>query len=354
MFDINLINMLLLCMLGAFIVSFLICLIAGPYLIKALHKLKYGQSIRLDGPETHLKKQGTPTMGGVMIILAVVVSVLLFAPLNSLNLWLSLFVFIGFGAVGFVDDYLKIKRKNSDGLSAKQKYLALSLVSLIPIFILYFGTDREINYILNIPLFSWQPYIGFLFIPLAYFTVVGASNAVNLTDGLDGLAIIPTLFCAVGFGLISLQLGLIDSFMLQESFDTLSLTVLCSALAGACIGFFVFNCYPAQIFMGDVGSLALGGLLGFLAVLVRQEILLVIMGGVFVVECLSSAIQMLWFKYTKRKYGEGRRVFLMAPLHHHYEKKGYAETKVIARFWVAAFLLLLTSLVIYFSGFKII
>ncbi|RIY37873.1 phospho-N-acetylmuramoyl-pentapeptide-transferase [Psittacicella gerlachiana] len=331
---------------GAFILSFLICLVSGPYLIRALHKLKYGQSIRTDGPETHLKKQGTPTMGGVMIIIAVTLSTLIFSSWNNVYIWLTLFVFIGFGAVGYVDDYLKIKRKSSDGLSAKQKYTALSLVSLAPIIILYFLDNPAITH-LNIPLLSWSPNIGILFIPLAYFTVVGASNAVNLTDGLDGLAIIPTLLCAVGFGFIAFDVGgicLFSGYLIPETFE---LTIICVALIGACLGFFWFNSYPAQIFMGDVGSLALGGLLGFLAVLLRQELLLVIMGGVFVVECLSSAIQMVWFKYTKRKYGEGRRVFLMAPLHHHFEKKGLTETKVIARFWVAAFLLLIASLIIY-------
>ncbi|RIY32983.1 phospho-N-acetylmuramoyl-pentapeptide-transferase [Psittacicella melopsittaci] len=336
-----------LALFGAFAVALIICLSLGPTLIKTLHKLKYGQSIRTDGMQTHLKKQGTPTMGGVMIILAVTVGTLLFSRWNNLYIWLALLIFIGFGLVGYIDDYLKIKRRNSDGLSVKQKYISLSLVSLIPILILYFSSNDPVTTSLAIPLVDWMPNIGFLFIPFAYFTVVGASNAVNLTDGLDGLAIIPTLFCALGFGFIAIDVGGFGVFSGYNIPQTLDLAILCAALVGACVGFFWFNSYPAQVFMGDVGSLALGGLLGFLAVLVRQELLLVIMGGVFVVECLSSAIQMVWFKYTKRKYGEGRRVFLMAPLHHHFEKKGLSETKVIARFWSVAFVLLVLSIVVY-------
>ncbi|MFC6276391.1 phospho-N-acetylmuramoyl-pentapeptide-transferase [Psittacicella hinzii] len=334
--------------IGAFFVSFIICLLVGPALIRKLHALKYGQSIRTDGPQTHLVKQGTPTMGGIKIILATTIATLIFVPWNNLLVWLSLLVFVGFGVVGFVDDYLKIKRRNSDGLSPKQKYAALSIVALIPIFIVYYIYSKDDLTHLSIPFFEWRPEISFLFVILAYFTVVGASNAVNLTDGLDGLAIIPTLFCAIGFGIFAVDIGWFGAFSGYSISSVLDLTILCAALAGACFGFFWFNSYPAQIFMGDVGSLAIGGLLGFLAVLLRQELLLVILGGVFVVECLSSAIQMVWFKYTKRKYGEGRRVFLMAPLHHHYEKKGLSETKVIARFWTVAFILLILSFVAYF------
>lgn len=337
----------LLSFIGSFALALIICLATGPWLIKKLHALKYGQSIRTDGPETHLKKQGTPTMGGVMIILATTISTLCFAPWDSQYIWLSLIVFIGFGVIGYLDDYLKIKRRNSDGLSSKQKYLALSIFSLLPILILYFTNNNDDLTTLHIPLFSWELQLGFVFVIFAYFTVVGASNAVNLTDGLDGLAIIPTLFCAIGFAILAVDIGGFGVFSGYMIHQTLPLTYLCAALIGACIGFFWFNSYPAQIFMGDVGSLAIGGLLGFISVLLSQELLLVIMGGVFVVECISSALQMFWFRYTKKKYGEGRRIFLMAPLHHHYEKKGYSETKVIARFWVVAFLLLILAIICY-------
>lgn len=323
----------------------------GNAIINKLHSLKYAQSIRTNGPESHLKKQGTPTMGGVLIVEAIVVSTLLWADLSNPYVWLLIFVLLGFALVGFIDDMRKIELRNSDGLSAKSKYLGLSLIALgvsVIIWIIWGGSNATS---LVIPFIKdFYPQLGFFFVILSYFTIVGASNAVNLTDGLDGLAIIPVIFSALGFGIIAWLTGnAITANYLHILFipNTAELTIICASVIGAGIGFFWFNSYPAQIFMGDVGSLALGGMLGTLAVFVRQEFLLVIMGGVFVAETLSTMLQVSYFRYTKKKFGEGRRLFLMAPLHHHFEKKGLPETKVIARFWITSFMLLLIALVTF-------
>lgn len=257
-------------------------------------------------------------------------------------------MFISFGVVGFIDDYLKIKRRNSDGLSAKQKYLALSVTALVAIFIIYYNWQDTNATRLVIPFFKdFTPQLGVFFIILSYFTIVGSSNAVNITDGLDGLAIVPTIFTAIGMGVIAYLTGsqiYASHLYLLYIPNSIEIIVLCAALAGAGVGFFWFNSYPAQVFMGDVGSLALGGLLGTIAVLLRQELLLIIMGAVFVAETLSTMIQVSYFRYTRKKYGEGRRFFKMAPLHHHFELAGMPETKVIARFWVVSLISVLVAL----------
>lgn len=323
----------------------------GQGIINKLHSLKYSQSIRTDGPETHLKKKGTPTMGGVLVLEALTVSTLLWANLFNPYVWILLFVTLGFALVGFIDDMRKIELRNSDGLSAKNKYLGLSIVALIACFLIYFAYNGTNATALVVPFFKqFTPQLGIFFIVLAYFTIVGSSNAVNLTDGLDGLAIVPVVFCSVGFGIIAWLTGnsvFANYLHILYIPNTAEISILCASLIGAGIGFFWFNSYPAAVFMGDVGSLAFGGFLGTVAVLVRQEFLLVIMGGVFVAETLSTMLQVTYFRYTKKKFGEGRRLFLMAPLHHHFEKKGLSETKVIARFWVVSFILLLVALITF-------
>ncbi|KIE87883.1 putative Phospho-N-acetylmuramoyl-pentapeptide-transferase [Actinobacillus pleuropneumoniae] len=315
----------------------------GPEVIRRLQLLKFGQEVRNDGPESHFKKRGTPTMGGIMILIAIGVSTLLWADLRNSYVWFVLFVLFGYGAVGFVDDYWKIKRKNTDGLIARWKYFWLSVIALIAVFGIYaVGKDTAATQLV-VPFFKdFMPQLGIFFIILSYFVIVGTSNAVNLTDGLDGLAIVPTIMVASAFALIAWATGNFNfAQYLHIPFvpNAGELVILCTAIVGAGLGFLWYNTYPAQVFMGDVGSLSLGGALGMIAVLVRQELLLVIMGGVFVVEALSVILQVGSYKLRQK------RIFRMAPIHHHFELKGWPEPRVIVRFWIITLMLVLIGLV---------
>ena len=348
-----------------------IALIAGPSVIRKLTAYKIGQSVRDDGPQSHFIKAGTPTMGGALILIAIGVSTLLWADLTNRFVWIVLVVTLGFGAIGWVDDWRKVVHKNAKGLSAREKYFWQSLVGLIAAVYLAFAvsapnSDKIMELVMKwiasgftmelpqkanliVPFFKEISYpLGvFGFIALTYFVIVGTSNAVNLTDGLDGLAIMPAVMVGSALGLFAYVTG--NAFyakylLIPHIPGAGELIVFCGALAGAGLGFLWFNAYPAQVFMGDVGALALGGALGVVAVIVRQEIVLAIMGGVFVIETLSVAMQVLYFKYTKRRFGEGRRVLLMAPLHHHFEQKGWKETQVVVRFWIITMFLVLIGL----------
>lgn len=326
----------------ALMTALLLSLWMGPQIIRRLQILKFGQEVRNDGPESHLSKRGTPTMGGIMILIAIGVSTLLWANLSNPYVWFSLFVLFGYGAVGFVDDYRKITRKNTDGLIARWKYFWLSAIALVAVFGMYaVGKDTDATRLV-VPFFKEiMPQLGLFYIVLAYFVIVGTSNAVNLTDGLDGLAIMPTVLVAGAFALIAWATGNIEwSKYLYIPYIkyTSELVVFCTAIVGAGLGFLWFNTYPAQVFMGDVGSLALGGALGVVAVLVRQEFLLVIMGGVFVMETLSVILQVGSYKLRKQ------RIFRMAPIHHHFELKGWPEPRVIIRFWIISLMLVLIGL----------
>ncbi|MGL4855880.1 MAG: phospho-N-acetylmuramoyl-pentapeptide-transferase [Plesiomonas sp.] len=319
-----------------------IALWMGPHLIAWLQKLQIGQVVRNDGPESHFSKRGTPTMGGIMILTAISVSVLLWANLSNLYVWCVLFVLLGYGVVGFVDDYRKVVRKNSKGLIARWKYFWQSVIALLVAFTLFaIGKDTPATQLV-VPFFKdIMPQLGVLYILLAYFVIVGTSNAVNLTDGLDGLAIMPTVFVAAGLGLVAWATGNVnfaEYLHIPYIRHSGELVVVCTAIVGAGLGFLWFNTYPAQVFMGDVGSLALGGALGTIAVLLRQEFLLFIMGGVFVMETLSVILQVGSFKLR------GQRIFRMAPIHHHYELKGWPEPRVIVRFWIISLMLVLIGL----------
>ncbi|EIJ67791.1 MULTISPECIES: phospho-N-acetylmuramoyl-pentapeptide-transferase [Pasteurellaceae] len=327
----------------ALLTALLISLWIGPEVIRRLQLLKFGQEVRNDGPESHFSKRGTPTMGGIMILFAITASTLLWGNLTNPYIWISLFVLLGYGAVGFVDDYRKITRKNTDGLIPRWKYFWLSAVALIAVFMMYaMGKDTDATRLV-VPFFKdIMPQLGVFYIIFSYFVIVGTSNAVNLTDGLDGLAIMPTVFVAGAFGIIAWATGNIEiSKYLYIPYikHTSELVIFCTAIVGAGLGFLWFNTYPAQLFMGDVGSLALGGALGVLAVLVRQEFLLVIMGGVFVMETVSVILQVGSYKLRKK------RIFRMAPIHHHYELKGWPEPRVIIRFWIISLILVLLGLV---------
>ena len=315
----------------------------GPEVIRRLQLLKFGQEVRNDGPESHFKKRGTPTMGGVMILASIGISVFLWADLRNSYVWFVLFVLFGYGIVGFVDDYWKIKRKNTDGLIARWKYFWRSVIALIAVFSIYaVGKDTAATQLV-VPFFKeFMPQLGIFFIILSYFVIVGTSNAVNLTDGLDGLAIVPTIMVASAFALIAWATGNYNfAQYLHIPFvqNAGELVILCTAIVGAGLGFLWYNTYPAQVFMGDVGSLSLGGALGTIAVLVRQELLLVIMGGVFVVEALSVILQVGSYKLRQK------RIFRMAPIHHHFELKGWPEPRVIVRFWIITLMLVLIGLV---------
>ena len=328
----------------ALLTALLLSLWIGPKVIRRLQLLKFGQVVRDDGPESHFAKKGTPTMGGVMILFAIGVSTLLWADLRNPYVWFSLFVVCGYGAVGFVDDYRKITRKSTDGLVARWKYFWLSVVALVAVFGMYaMGQDTDATRLV-VPFFKTvMPQLGIFYIVLAYFVIVGSSNAVNLTDGLDGLAIVPTIMVAGAFALVAWATGNINfAEYLHIPYIKFSaeLVVFCTAIVGAGLGFLWFNTYPAQVFMGDVGSLALGGALGVIAVLVRQEFLLLIMGGVFVMETLSVILQVGSYKLRNKQ-----RIFLMAPIHHHFEKKGWPEPRVIVRFWIISLMLVLIGLV---------
>jgi phospho-N-acetylmuramoyl-pentapeptide-transferase len=326
--------------LTALVVSFIL----GPPLIRWLKSLQsHGQPIRSDGPERHLiEKKGTPTMGGVLILFAMSISTLLWVDLRNAYVWAVLFVTLGYGAIGFVDDYLKLSRRNHKGVSARVKLIAQLFIGLAAAVWLMELTRGPFATTLAVPVFKELLIpLGFMFPAFGMLVMLGASNAVNLTDGLDGLAIVPTIICAGVFALIAYLVGnriFADYLQLNPIPGVGELTVFCSALIGAGLGFLWFNAPPAAVFMGDTGSLALGGALGAVAVATKHEIVLMIVGGLFVVETLSVIVQVFWYKRT------GNRVFLMAPLHHHFEKKGWAEPTIVIRFWIISMILALVGL----------
>lgn len=314
----------------------------GPYMIRHLSYHQIGQAIREDGPQSHLSKAGTPTMGGALILVSIAISTLLWGNLTNKYLWVVLLVMGFFGAIGWVDDYRKVVEKNSKGLSGRWKYFWQSIVGIAAALFLYYTAQGPIETTLIVPFFkSVSIQMGPLYILLAYLTIVGTSNAVNLTDGLDGLAIMPTVLVSAALGVFAYVSGHANfaHYLLMPAIPGAGeLIIFCGAMAGAGLGFLWFNTYPAQVFMGDVGALALGAALGAIAVIVRQEIVLVIMGGVFVMETVSVILQVGSFKLT------GRRIFRMAPLHHHFELKGWPEPRVIVRFWIISLVLVLLGL----------
>jgi len=326
----------------AAITAMLICLMYGPLLINWLTKAKIGQSIRSDGPESHLDKAGTPTMGGAMIIVAVTLSTLLWSDWGVRQIWVVLFVTIGFGAIGWVDDYRKVLKGNSTGLKAREKLFWQLIVAGAAVMIIFLTAREPSETTLIVPFFKEVAFsLGWLFIPFSFLVIVGSSNAVNLTDGLDGLAILPSVMVAAGLGLIAYLSGhaiFAEYLHIPNIAGVGELTVFCSALVGAGLGFLWFNTYPAQVFMGDVGALAIGAALGVVAILVRQELVLVIMGGIFVLEAVSVILQVGSFKLT------GQRIFRMAPIHHHFELKGWPEPRIIVRFWIITVILVLIGL----------
>jgi len=304
--------------------------------------LKGGQPIRTDGPETHFKKAGTPTMGGMLILLSLGASTLLWADLRNRYVWIVLGVLVTFGLIGWMDDWIKIVKRDPNGLKSRHKYALQSVFGLIAALVLYVTADAASNTTLYLPLLKNVAIpMGAMFIVLAYFWIVGFSNAVNLTDGLDGLAIMPTVMVAAGLGIFAYASGnsVFSQYLQIPAVPGAGeLAIVCAAIAGAGLGFLWFNTYPAMVFMGDIGALALGAALGTIAVIVRQEAILVVMGGIFVIETLSVMIQVASFKLT------GKRVFRMAPIHHHFELKGWPEPRVIVRFWIISFILVLVSL----------
>jgi phospho-N-acetylmuramoyl-pentapeptide-transferase len=355
----------------AALTALLIGLAAGPMVIRRLTELKIGQPIRGYGMQSHLAKSGTPTMGGVLILISIAVSTLLWFDLSNRFVWIVLIVTLGFGAIGWVDDWRKVVRKDPEGMRSREKYFWQSLIGLIAALYLVFSISENSNYRvmelffrwissgfdvslppkagLQVPFFKEINYpLGVLgFVVMTYLVIVGSSNAVNLTDGLDGLAIMPVIMVGSALGVFAYVTGnaVYSKYLFFPHIPgSGELLIFCSAMAGAGLAFLWFNAHPAQVFMGDVGALALGGALGTIAVIVRQEIVLSIMGGIFVVEALSVMLQVSYFKYTKKKYGEGRRILKMAPLHHHFEKSGWKETQVVIRFWIITMLLCLVGL----------
>jgi phospho-N-acetylmuramoyl-pentapeptide-transferase len=351
--------------------ALLIGLAAGPAVIRRLQSLKIGQPIRGYGMESHLSKSGTPTMGGVLILIAIASSTLLWVDLSNRFVWICLIVTLGFGAIGWFDDWRKVVNKDPEGMPSREKYLWQSLIGILAALCLVFSISENsngrvmelfINWVssgfdvslppkagLMLPFFKQVSYpLGVLgFVVLTYLVIVGASNAVNLTDGLDGLAIMPVVMVGSALGVFAYVTGSViysKYLFLPHIPGAGELLIFCAAIAGAGLAFLWFNTHPAQVFMGDVGALALGGALGTVAVIVRQEIVLAMMGGVFVAEALSVMLQVMYFKYTRKKYGEGRRLFRMAPLHHHFEKQGWKETQVVVRFWIITMLLCLLGL----------
>ena len=324
----------------AMITALIVCFVLGPWMIRKLESLQARQVIRTDGPESHLQKQGTPTMGGVIILAAIIIPTLLWADLTNQYIWLTLFITIGYGIIGFVDDYKKIVKKDTKGLSARQKmFWQVVLAGSVAVYLfLNPGFSEELFF----PLFKkFHPDLWIWFIPFATLVIVGASNAVNLTDGLDGLAIGPVAINAATYMLFSYIAGhatLSAYLQIPRVVGAGELAVLCGAMVGAGLGFLWYNSYPAEVFMGDVGSLSLGGTLGTIAVLTKQEILLVIVGGIFVIEALSVIFQVGSYKYR------GKRIFRMAPIHHHFELKGWPEPRVIVRFWIISVVLVLSGL----------
>ncbi len=345
----NVFNYITLRAVMATLTALIISFVVGPSMIRKLTQYKVGQSVRDDGPETHLIKAGTPTMGGALILVAIALSTLLWADLSNRFIWVVLVTTLGFGAIGWVDDYRKVVYRNPKGLSAKAKLFWQSFIGLGVGIFLFKTAASPVETSLIFPFFKNLVLpLGFAgFLVLTYMVVVGSSNAVNLTDGLDGLAIMPTVMVGSALGLFAYVAGhsyFSEYLGVPYVAGAGELLVFCAALAGAGLGFLWFNAYPAEVFMGDVGALALGGALGVVAVIVRQEIVLFIMGGVFVVETFSVAMQVVYFKYTKFRTGAGKRIFLMAPLHHHYEQKGWKETQVVVRFWIITMMLVLVGL----------
>ncbi|NQY36948.1 MAG: phospho-N-acetylmuramoyl-pentapeptide-transferase [Alteromonadaceae bacterium] len=319
-----------------------ISLFFGPKLIRYLQRMQIGQTIRDDGPKSHLVKSGTPTMGGILILASIVVSILLWADLSNTYVWVVLFVVVSFGIIGFVDDYRKVIRKDPNGLIARWKYFWQTIAGLLTAIFLYQFAQTPEETSLLIPFVKdVLPQLGIFYVVMSYFVIVGTSNAVNLTDGLDGLAIVPTIMVAGAFAVFSYVTGHVyfsDYLNIPHIALTSELVVVCTAIVGSGLGFLWFNTYPAEVFMGDVGSLALGAALGVIAILVRQELVLFIMGGVFVVETLSVILQVGSYKLR------GQRIFRMAPIHHHYELKGWPEPRVIVRFWIISLILVLVGL----------
>jgi phospho-N-acetylmuramoyl-pentapeptide-transferase len=351
--------------------ALLIGLFAGPWVIRRLTALKIGQPIREYAMQTHLAKSGTPTMGGVLILISIALSTLMWFDLRNRFVWIVLIVTLAFGAIGWADDWRKVVHKDPEGMRSREKYMWQSIVGLLAALYLVFSISESNNLRvlelflkwvqsgfdvnlppkagLMMPFFKEVSYpLGvFGFVIMTYLVIVGSSNAVNLTDGLDGLAIMPVVMVGSALGVFAYVTG--SSVYSKYLFfpyipGSGELLIFCAAMAGAGLAFLWFNTHPAQVFMGDVGALALGAALGTVAVIVRQEIVLAIMGGIFVVEALSVMVQVLYFKYTKKKYGEGRRILKMAPLHHHFEKSGWKETQVVVRFWIITMLLCLVGL----------
>ena len=351
--------------------ALLVGLAVGPMFIRKLAELKIGQPIRDYGVQAHLSKSGTPTMGGVLILFAIAVATLLWFDWTNRFVWIVLLVTLGFGAIGWVDDWRKVVRKDPEGMRSREKYFWQSVIGLLAAFMLVFAISGSSNQRvfelfltwvqsgftvdlpeqagLMVPFFKEVSYpLGVLgFVILTYLVIVGSSNAVNLTDGLDGLAIMPVVMVGSALGIFAYATGnaVFARYLLIPHIPGAGeLLIFCAAMAGAGLAFLWFNAYPAQVFMGDVGALALGGALGTIAVIARQEIVLAIMGGIFVAEAVSVMLQVMYFKYTKRRFGEGRRLFRMAPLHHHFEKTGWRETQVVVRFWIITMLLCLIGL----------
>jgi len=319
----------------AAVTALLLCFALGPWLIRELGSHQIGQAIRRDGPQSHFAKEGTPTMGGLLIVLAAVVPTLLWANLANPYVWIAIFVTVGFGTVGFVDDYKKVIRKDPKGMSARTKFLFQILLAGAAALLIYL--DVGIQDRISIPFFKrLYPSLGVFYVPFVILVIVGASNAVNLTDGLDGLAIGPSVIAAGVYMLFAYLAGhvkIASYLQIQYVPGAGELSVFCGALAGAGIGFLWYNAYPAQVFMGDTGSLAIGAALGTVAVMVKQEILLALVGGVFVAEAVSVILQVYSFKTTRK------RIFRMAPIHHHFELKGWPEPKIIVRFWIISIIL---------------
>jgi len=351
--------------------ALLIGLLFGPMVIRMLTRMKVGQAVRSDGPQTHLIKSGTPTMGGALILISVAIATVLWSDLGNRFVWVVLLVTLGFGLIGWVDDYRKVVRRDPNGMAAREKFFWQSLIGLAAAIYLAFAVpatneaqalelflhwvrggfsiDLPARADLIVPFFKNVAYpLGvFGFIVLSFLVIVGTSNAVNLTDGADGLAIMPSVLVGSALGVFAYVAGnsVFAKYLLIPYVPGAGeLTVFCAAIAGAGLAFLWYNAYPAQVFMGDVGALALGGALGTVAVITRQEIVLFIMGGVFVVETLSVMIQVGWFKYTRYRYGQGRRIFRMAPLHHHFEIGGVKESQVVVRFWIVTMMLVLVGL----------
>jgi phospho-N-acetylmuramoyl-pentapeptide-transferase len=355
----------------AAVTALLIGLAAGPFVIVRLRELKIGQPIRGYGLETHFHKSGTPTMGGVLILLAIAISTLLWVDLSNRFVWIVLIVTLAFGSIGWVDDWRKVVNKDPEGMRSREKYFWQSVIGLLAALYLVFSISENSNLRVLELFFNWvrsgfdvnlPPKAGLLlpfikevsyplgvlgFVVLTYLVIVGSSNAVNLTDGLDGLAIMPVVLVGSALGIFAYVTGsaVYSKYLFFPHIPgSGELMVFCAAMAGAGLAFLWFNTHPAQVFMGDVGALALGAALGTIAVIVRQEIVLAIMGGIFVAEALSVMLQVSYFKYTKKKFGQGRRLLKMAPLHHHFEKSGWKETQVVVRFWIITMLLCLVGL----------